>query len=346
MAQAQPDARELLLHSADPIAKYSSYQIHSLSVIENRGGMTNRLQMPAVISVRRPDRMRIESQSGPVGMTIVSDGEHTYIYFDQQKKFIKRAATSSPESALGETGVLKNLPDINKAIKSVEITGEKTMEIDEKPYECWVVEAHYEQIKLPDQQLTIDDAVQISWISKTLGMTLQNTFNAQLTMGGLPEPVQMTQATTTMGLALNTDLPDSLFTFEPPDGATETADWTLPGIVKPEVEGKPAPAIKGAPPTKGKVALLYFWTPWSAPSKRELPVLEKLQKEFRLKGLAVVTVNVGEQMKPDDDVLKALSVNAYPTVVIVDRAGSVVFYDVGAKGEAALRAALAKQGIK
>jgi thiol-disulfide isomerase/thioredoxin len=360
-AQQQPDPRELLLHSADAIKKYSSYQIHSLSIIETRGGTNTRMQMPAVISVRRPDRMRIESETADAASTVVSDGAHTYIYLEQQNKYIRRAATSSPESALGETGVLKNLPDINNSIKSVEITSEKTMEIDDQKYECWVVEARYDTIKVPGQNLTILDAVQTSWISKTLGLTLQNSLTARLLIGTLPEPVIMTQATTTVGMSLNTDLPDSLFVFTPPPGATLTADWTLPGITKPDVEGKPAPALKGAPPTQGKVVLLDFWTSWCGPCKSQFPIIEKLQKEFRSQGLVVLGVNVGDdketvdkahltytslQLNADDEALKSLAINAYPTLVLIDRTGKVVLYDVGAKSEASLRAALAKTGIK
>jgi thiol-disulfide isomerase/thioredoxin len=166
----------------------------------------------------------------------------------------------------------------------------------------------------------------------------------------------MTQATTTMGLSLNADLPDSLFVFTPPAGAVETADWTLPGITKPDLEGKPAPAIKGAPPIKGKVVLLNFWTAWSAPCKTELPILDKLQKQFRAQGLVVLGMNVGNDqaavtfptihLKDDDELLKTLSVNAYPTLILIDRTGKIALYEVGAKTEPALRAALAKLGIK
>jgi len=360
-AAQQPDPRELLLHSADAIKKYSSYQIHSLSIIETRGGTNTRMQMPATISVRRPDRMRIESETADAATTVVSDGAHTYIYLEQQNKYIRRAATTSPESALGESGVLNNLPDISSSIKSVEITAEKTMEIDDREYECWVVETLYDTIKVPGQQLTILEAVQTSWISKTLGLTLQNGLKARLLIGTLPEPVVMTQATTTVGLSLDADLPDSLFVFTPPAGATQTADWTLPGITKPEVEGKPAPALKGAPPTQGKVVLLDFWTSWCAPCKRQFPIMAKLDKEFRSKGLVVLGVNVGEdketvdkvrltypslQLDADDEALKSLSVHAYPTLVLIDRTGKVALYDIGTKSEASLRAALAKTGIK
>ena len=360
LAAQPPDPRELLLRSADAIRKYSSYQIHSLSIIETRGGTNTRMQMPAVISVRRPDHMRIESQTADAATTVVGDGSHTYIYLEQQNKYIRRAATSSPESALGETGVLSNLPDISSSLKSVEITAEKTMELDDRDYECWVVEARYDTIKVPNQNLTILDAVQTHWISKTLGLTLQNSLTARLLIGTLPEPVIMKQATTTVSLSLNPDLPDSLFTFTPPPGATQTADWTLPGITKPDVEGKPAPPLKGAPPTEGKVVLLDFWTSWCAPCKRQQPIIEKLSKEFRSKGLVVLGVNVGEdqqamqkvrlsypslQLDADDEAIKSLSVHAYPTVVLIDRTGKVAFYDIGAKSEASLRAALAKTGI-
>jgi thiol-disulfide isomerase/thioredoxin len=359
-AQQQPDPRELLQRSADAIKKYSSYQIHSLSVIETRGGTNTRMQMPATISVRRPDRMRIDSETDQDSTTVVSDGAHTYIYLEQQKKYIRRAATSSPETALGESGVLKNLPDIANSLKSVQITAEETLEIDDQTYECWVVEARYDTITVPGQ-LTIFDAVQTSWISKTLGLTLQNKLTARLLIGTLPEPVVMTQATTTVGLSLNADLPDSLFVFTPPPGATQTADWTLPGITKPDVEGKPAPVLKGAPPTEGKVVLLDFWTSWCGPCKRQFPIIEKLNKEFRGKGLVVLGVNVGEdketidkvrltyptlQLDADDEALKSLSVHAYPTLVLIGRTGKVALYDIGAKSEASLRAALAKTGIK
>jgi outer membrane lipoprotein-sorting protein len=338
LAQPQPDARDLLLHSSDALKKSNSYQIHSLSLVETTGGMNNHTQIAAVISVRRPDHMRLESTNEAAGMTVVSDGGHTYIYFDKEKKYVKRAATQSPESALGENGILKNLPDIDHFIQSVKVTGEKTMEIDDKSYDCWVVEARYDTIKLPDQQLTVTRPVQISWISKTLGLTLQSSFTAHLIMGSIPEPIEITQATTTMGLKLDADLPDSLFVFTPPPGATETPDWTLPGLTKPDVEGKQAPEIPGA--TKGKVVLLAFWTNWSAPSKEQLQVLKK----FHNKDLVVLPIQVDDQ-KPGGEILKALSISSYPTLILLDREGKVVQYEIGAQSEASLKAALAKQGI-
>jgi thiol-disulfide isomerase/thioredoxin/outer membrane lipoprotein-sorting protein len=336
----QPDARALLDGAAHALARYPAYEVHSFSVVETAGALNNRMEMTTSIAVKRPDLLRIESQNGPLGVTVVSDGLATYIYFDRENKYIKRASTSLPESALGETGILRDLPDMNSALESVKVTGEKTMEIEDKEYDCWVVEAHYGELKVPSQHMTIRDAVEISWISKKLGITLQSSVTAKLIAGTVPEPVAITQATTTMGMSFNPD-PASVFTFTPPPGAVETPDWTLPGIVKPDVEGKPAPPIKGAPPIIGKVALVDFCTTWSKPCKQQAPLLDKLGKEFAAHGLVVFHAPVSQ----GDPALKALSVNAYPTMILIDRQGNVALYEAGAMSESRLRAALAKAGI-
>jgi outer membrane lipoprotein-sorting protein/peroxiredoxin len=372
-ASSDPDPRELVLHSAEALKKYKSYEIHSLSVIETRGGVNHSMQLPTSISVRRPDRMRIESQNEAAAMTVVSDGEHTWVYLEPPNKYIKRAASSSPESALGDTGILNNVPDITNHIESVKLTGEKTMEIEDGKFECWVVETRYGQISIPEQRMTITGAVQVSWISKTLGMTLQNSFQARLLIGSMAEPVEMTQATTTMALKLNPDLPDSLFVFTPPNGAKETADWTLPGLTKPDVVGKAAPAFRGKSldgtdadfaAVRRKPVLMVFWTSWSGPSKRELAAVEKIHREFGAKGLTVFGVNVGEDklavdaflkttrltypvvlLDPTSEVQHELSISSYPTLVLIDKDGKVAAYEVGARGEAALRVELAKLGF-
>jgi len=61
---------------------------------------------------------------------------------------------------------------------------------------------------------------------------------------------------------------------------------------------------------------LNFWTAWSAPCKTELPILDKLQKQFRAQGLVVLGMNVGNDpstvtfptlhIKDDDELLKTL----------------------------------------
>ncbi|HWZ31183.1 MAG TPA: redoxin family protein [Bryobacteraceae bacterium] len=371
----QPDARTLIAQSAVATKKYQSYQLESVVTVDMRGGhLDTRLEMPSSISVRRPDRMRIYSKSQAGTMTIASDGEHTWFYLSAVKKYVKRNAVGLPEAAVSNSGLLpKGLPDVAQAVKSTRITGEDTIDVAGTKIPCWMVETTFGQILLPEQHLVIRNAVQTTWISRAEKLSLQNTFSGEVDMAGVSEPVIMTQSTRTTALRLNPKLPDSVFVFTPPVGTKETADWTLPGIAKPDLEAKPAPTFAGQAldgstvdlsALNGKIVLLDFWASWCVPCRRDLPVLEKLQTEFRDRGLAVVGIDVGEErlaldkflkttplsfpivpISDSSDLITALSVNAFPTLVLIDRDGNVASYEAGALGEAALRAVLAKVGL-
>ena len=373
--ESRPDPRELLRESAAAIKKYKSYQLESLIVVEMRGGPAlPTMEMPSSISVRRPDKMRIESRSRAGAITIVGDGEHTWYYLLPQKKFIKREASVSPEAAVNNAGLMpKSLPDVSQIRGSVKLAGEDSLNIEGQQFPCWKIETTYKDIRLPEHEMTVRDAAQTIWISKADGLTLQSTFHSKIFLAGSAQPIEMTQSTHTTAVRLNVDLPDSMFVFTPPDGAKETEDWSLPGIAKPDLIGKAAPALKAKAldggeidlaALRGKVVVLDFWATWCAPCQRELPNLEKLHKEFREQGVVVVGMNVGEDRSVVQDFLKNagltlpvvpidetaeligdLSVNAYPTAVVVDREGKIASYEVGVRGEEGLRAELAKLGI-
>jgi thiol-disulfide isomerase/thioredoxin len=373
---AQPDPRELMRDSADAIKKFRSYELETIVNVEMHGGPINtKMEMPGTVAVRRPDRMRIESRSQAGGITIVSDGENTWYYLSTLKKYIKRAASASPEAAVGNSGLMpKNLPDISQSVESVKVTGEDTISVAGKKTPCWVIETRYKQISLPEQEMVVFDAVQIAWISKETKLSLQSSFTGGINMSGVAVPVEMTQSTRTTALRVNVDLPDALFEFKIPAGAKETEDWTLPGIAKPDVVGKPAPALMakaldGAEidlaKLRGKVVLLDFWATWCGPCQHELPHLEKIHRELGSQGLVVIGVDVGEDlaalnkflasthlsypmipMNDETELMSALSVNSFPTVVLIDKEGKIASYEVGARGEEALRADLKKLGIE
>ncbi len=361
-AAAQPDARELLRQSEDAIKQYQTYELESIVLIEMHGGIIDtKLEMPSSISVRRPSHMRIESRSQAGAVTIVGDGEHTWYYLSPPKKYIKRAAVASPEAALNDSGMLpKNLPDIKKSVKSVRIAREESLPVGGEDMPCWIVETSFDRIELPEQNITIVEGTQSSWIRKSDHLSLQTTFSAKLNLPGVSDPVNMTQSTRTAAVRLNVDLPDSLFVFTPPAGAKETEDWTLPGIVRPDVIGKPVPNLKTGTvdlaALRGKVVLLDFVTGGCIPCRSDLPILGKLKGEFQDKGLAVVGLNVGADrvstsgiptvpVDEDAEIISDLAVGSFPTVVLIGSDGKVVSYEVGTRGEAALRADLAKLGI-
>ena|SRR5579883_3465906 len=339
-AQAQqPDARTLLADSAASIKQYQSYHLESIVTVDLRGGhMDNHLEMPSSISVRRPDRMKIESRSPAGTIDIVSDGEHTWFYLSALKKYVKRDAVGSPEAAVSNSGLLpKNLPDLEHSVKSMKVTGEENIEVAGKKYPCWRVEAAYGQILLPEQHLAIRNAVQTNWISKTEKLSLKTAFSGEIDMAGVSEPVMMSQSTRTTLLELNPKLPDSDFVFTPPATAKQTDDWSLPGIVKPDLEGKPVADLKNIDlkAMRGKPVLLNIGVADCKPCTAQTAAVEKLRS-------ALPEVAMLDVADPPEDFLAALSVSSFPTTILIDREGNIAAYEAGVQNEAALRDMLAK----
>jgi len=99
----------------------------------------------------------------------------------------------------------------------------------------------------------------------------------------------------------------------------------------------------------GQVVLLNFWATWCPPCREELPALQALHASLAGEGLSVLAVSVdggsadavarfaGERglafpvlHDPREEVARRYGVFAYPTSVVIDRAGRVVLSVPGA----------------
>lgn len=114
---------------------------------------------------------------------------------------------------------------------------------------------------------------------------------------------------------------------------------------------------------KGHVVLLQFWTTWCPYCRREQPLVDSLDKEFRDQGLIVLAVDVNESKKAvrkyleqnpracrivlteDTNLAAMYAANSYPIYVVIDREGNIVREQRGAAGERALRSMLARAGL-
>ena len=238
------------------------------------------------------------------------------------------------------------------------------------PVPCIVVDAQYatpdsSRFKLSPNRF---------WIDRERRLVVRDSLQVGM-QGPDGAPVAMTTITTFSKLDVDQTLPDTLFTFHPPATAKRVASFNSPGMtetVSPLV-GKPAEDfslldLTGKPrklsALKGKVVLLDFWATWCGPCRRELPTVAKLYKELASKGLAVVAVNVGEPSATVNAFLKKnpfvlpvwldsktvvssrYNASSIPTLVVIDRKGTVTAYKVGVHDETALRALLSEAGLE
>ena len=128
--------------------------------------------------------------------------------------------------------------------------------------------------------------------------------------------------------------------------------------------GAPAPAFQlkssagksvSLAALKGQIVLVNFWASWCGPCRKEMPVLEQLNRQYHGKGVTLVGVNVepnsndaAEWLKAtpvsfpilfdvDSKVSKLYQVEGMPNTVIVDRKGNVRYihrgYQSGAENE-------------
>jgi peroxiredoxin len=172
-------------------------------------------------------------------------------------------------------------------------------------------------------------------------------------------------------LHMGEETADSEFAFNPPADAKRVDFLPTLGQNGASLLNKPAPdfALKSLDDhsihlrdLKGHAVLLFFWTSWCGPCKLQFPDLVKFSEEYKDKGLEVLGIaDEGKEAAAgyakdanfrfnslDDSaekVRRMYRVQSLPTVVLINRKGTVVRYLPGVHDERTLRAALKSAGL-
>jgi DsbE subfamily thiol:disulfide oxidoreductase len=120
--------------------------------------------------------------------------------------------------------------------------------------------------------------------------------------------------------------------------------------------GKPAPDFAAKSDSgrnvrlselRGQVVLINFWASWCSPCRQELPLLSKIYSQYRGAGFALLAVNVDDNRKDAESMLKRLGlkfptlfdgnkkvaklygVDTMPATLVIDRDGRVRYVHRG-----------------
>lgn len=150
-----------------------------------------------------------------------------------------------------------------------------------------------------------------------------------------------------------------------PSGLAEVAAGDkAPNFVLGSVDGKSFVKLSDY---SGKPTMVAFWVSWCSHCRHEAPILNKVYNDLKDKGVNVVGISVDDDIKDAQEFVKKYSVpfpNAFagtesgmdvveqygvegvPATYVLDKDGVVKAVLVGTASEEALKAELAKLGVK
>lgn len=287
---------------------------------------------------------KMRNEALPKGGVSIWDGEYYWSYSPQRNEFTKRPSHST----------FRFLPDYDRIgwrVKAARILREEEVQLETEPVACYVIETeHINQLGEEQQQMP-----STYWVDKTRFLVLKQrrciVFNP-------PGRVSSEMITTIsiVKLSVNEPVPDSLFRFDPPDGAVQVEELAfgskspLDGKSLPDFEAKDlAGSLISAASLRGSLAVLYFGPGPSSPDDL-LPFAELLHQKYKGRGVAVVNIITHGNRDSATDLTKfgytlptvldsdgALSRNlgvSYTGVLVADRDGRIVYSSAGAHGAA------------
>ena len=373
MPASAQQAQQILEQTAERYRTLEQYHLEGdISVQMAAGGQQRTMDVGMLLAGEGAGRIRAELVSPRIQVTIVSDGDTTWMYVPPLNQYMRQAGTFNPAAAQSPVpDLLAEYGKLDENVERVELLREEEVAVGDSTRPSYVLSVSYTP---RETAAGTDSSHKTLWIDRERLLVLRDETAARMASSPTGGPMQVDETTTFSHLRVDEPLPDSLFTFVPPEGATEVTRADIMGSEpSSDLVGRPAPGftlenLDGEPVSldalQGKVVLLNFWATWCGPCRVEMPVLQEIYQQYKDEDLVVLSVDLAEPVEDVRDYLQAYDytfpvlldldgtvaarygASAIPTSVIIDREGIVVEHFVGMRPESIFRQALQEVGVE
>jgi len=179
-AQQYPNAVSLLEQNKRAYTTLRSYQYVAESVIDMTvDSHPTKVESTVSVAALNPDKFRKEMKSQALPVTIVVDGEHTWIYQQARKKYMKKDAIWIVQGLT--SGLRADSFTGKQTLARAKVIGEETPEVDGAAHDCWVVETKLDKAPLVKQfSMEMRDVTYTLWIDKKSAIDLQTTMSGKM----------------------------------------------------------------------------------------------------------------------------------------------------------------------
>jgi len=316
-------APEILKKTAETYQSLKSYHFEAQVVSETVSDYNESKSRSIRISAATlPGLRRLESKGGQNSSLRVFDGKSVWEFRAGPKQYARQdQATYEPPRMNMLSDPVDNYKSLGKS-EGATLLREETIDAAGGKRLCWVIEV---PSRFKVSGMIIERSPTTYWVDKSSYLVLKEHYLMK-TKSPMMESAQTQTSTTTYSVAsANEAVPAELFRFQPPEGATEVAEFSSPFGGGSVMVGKTLPEftledLAGKEVTSesllGKPVLLNFWATWCAPCREQMPKIQELQRVFAEKGLVILAVNDGES---SETARKYIEEHKYTFCVLVDR---------------------------
>jgi thiol-disulfide isomerase/thioredoxin/outer membrane lipoprotein-sorting protein len=378
-ADDAPSAEEVFQKVSSVYQHLKSFRFEGTVLRERKSeGFYEKREIPILKVGVNPDKLR--SETGWPGRKVLTifDGNSALLYFAKLNQYAK-GSPSEIKSLVEEVTSGNDLTlaylfaaqyeNLGKWAKSARILREEVLEINGQPTPCYVMEIPAEPGSVKVGQL--EQRRKTLWVDKERFLVLKEVSVLHYRPSLAEMPIEATETILLSQALINGPIPDDQFDFVPPSGAMPLGAGNEEGGREAGLLGKEAgdfalKSLEGMEfnlkKTQGQLVLLEFWATWCQPCRIEMPIVEKLHRELKAKGLVVLGINdeneeQARQFLRENHISfptlmdtaglhRYYQVQAIPTLILIDRAGKVAWHHVGTSNEAVLRKALLEAGLK